>query len=117
MLDLVVIFVLIWAHFIGDFILQSDYHAANKSKSNLVLFQHVLLYSLPFTLAAFLVPISILFIVANAVLHAITDYISSRITSILWQKGERHWFFVTIGADQAFHMTCLFFTYFWFVMV
>ena len=115
MIDLIVIFVLIWAHFIGDFILQSDYHAVNKSKNNFVLIQHVGLYSLPFVFAALIVPISILFIVANAVLHAITDYISSRITSVLCQKNERHWFFVTIGADQAFHMTCLFFTYFWFV--
>ena len=35
----------------------------------------------------------------------------SRSRQALWKKGERHWFFVVIGLDQAIHMTCLFATY------
>jgi len=113
MISLLVIVVVLWAHFIGDFILQSDYHAINKSKSNLALFEHVLYYSLPLLLAGFIIPVSIIWVVANAVLHAAVDYVTSRMTSQLWKDGKRHWFFVTIGADQSLHFTCLFVSYFY----
>lgn len=104
--------VIAWAHFIGDFILQSDYHAVNKSKSNFVLLQHVLLYSIPFVLIGFIIPVSIFWIVLNAALHFVVDYITSRISSKMWLADKRHWFFVTIGADQAVHTTCLLLSYY-----
>ena len=114
-IDIFVIVVLLWAHFIGDFILQSDYHAVNKSKSNLALFEHILFYSLPLTFAAFVIPLSVSWIIANAAMHAAVDYVTSRMTSRLWQQGKRHWFFVTIGADQSLHFTCMFVSYLWLV--
>ena len=114
-ISIITVVVILWAHFIGDFILQSDYHAVNKSKSNLALFEHVLYYSLPLTLMGFLIPVSISWIIANAVMHAAVDYVTSRITSRLWVAGKRHWFFVTIGADQSLHFTCLFVSYLWLV--
>lgn len=110
-IDLLAVLAILWAHFVGDFILQSDYHATNKSRSNLALFEHVLYYSLPLTFVGFLIPVSISWIVANAVMHAAVDYVTSRITSRLWAQGQRHWFFVTIGADQSLHFTCLFASY------
>jgi hypothetical protein len=112
-ISIITVVAILWAHFVGDFILQSDYHAVNKSKSNLALFEHVLYYSLPLTLVGFLIPVSIAWIAANAVMHAAVDYVTSRITSRLWVAGERHWFFVTIGADQSLHFTCLFVSYLW----
>lgn len=109
---MVTAFVLIvWAHFIGDFILQSDYHAQNKSKSSLVLAEHVLMYSIPFVLLGALIPVSLLWVFINAVAHFCTDFITSRITSKLWAEKKVHWFFVTIGADQAIHFTTLFVSY------
>ena len=114
-ISIIIVVVILWAHFVGDFILQSDYHAVNKSKSNLALFEHVLFYSLPLTLIGFLIPVSIAWIIANAVMHAAVDYVTSRITSKLWQQNKRHWFFVTIGADQSLHFTCLFVSYLWLV--
>ena len=114
-IDIVVIIAILWAHFVGDFILQSDYHAVNKSKSNLALFEHVLFYSLPLTFVGFLIPVSIAWIIANAVMHAAIDYVTSRISSRLWKQDKRHWFFVTIGADQSLHFTCLFVSYIWLV--
>ena len=114
-ISIITVVVILWAHFVGDFILQSDYHAVNKSKSNLALFEHVLFYSLPLTLIGFLIPVSIAWIIANAVMHAAVDYVTSRITSKLWQQNKRHWFFVTIGADQSLHFTCLFVSYLWLV--
>jgi membrane-bound metal-dependent hydrolase YbcI (DUF457 family) len=113
MIELYVVLVIVWAHWFADFILQSDYHAVNKSKDNFVLFQHICWYSIPMTLIGLIIPINLLWVIVNAILHAMTDYVTSRMTSKLWQQEKRHWFFVTIGADQAIHMTCLFLTYQW----
>lgn len=110
-LDLLTVVTIVWAHFIGDFILQSDYHAVNKSKSNLALFEHVLWYSLPLAFAWFIIPVSLAWLIGNMILHGAVDYVTSRITSRLWLQGKRHWFFVTIGFDQSLHFTCLFATY------
>ncbi len=48
--------------------------------------------------------------VVNGVLHFITDAITSRITSKLWQKNDMHNFFVVVGFDQLVHYACLFIT-------
>jgi membrane-bound metal-dependent hydrolase YbcI (DUF457 family) len=103
---------IIWAHFIGDFLLQSDKIAINKSKDNLVLLSHVALYCVPLTLVGLIVPINLAWILFNTIAHFITDYITSRMASYFWRNEKRHWFFVTIGLDQAIHMTCLIGSYY-----
>lgn len=111
MIELNFLIAVLIAHWIGDFILQSDYHATNKSKSNRVLLAHVLTYFIPMYCISFLFmepAIAIIWSFGNAALHFITDYFTSRLTSKLWLKGDRHNFFVTIGADQTIHMICLF---------
>ena len=92
---------LIWLHFIADFIMQSDKVALNKSSSLKYLFLHCLIYSVPFLI------FGIWFAIITGVLHFMVDGVSSKVTACLWQKEERHWFFVAIGLDQAIHMTCL----------
>jgi len=114
-ISIITVVVILWAHFIGDFILQSDYHAVNKSKSNLALFEHVLWYSFPLIFAGFIIPVSFAWLVVNMVLHGAIDYVTSRISSHFWKQEKRHWFFVTIGADQSLHFTCLFVSYIWLV--
>ena len=104
-MDLMIMLSLIWIHFIADFMMQSDRIALNKSKSNLILLQHVAIYGI------FLLPFGLVFALVNTVLHFITDYCTSRATSALWKNNQRHWFFVVIGLDQAIHMTCLFVSY------
>ena len=96
---------LVWIHFIADFIMQSDRIALNKSKSNVILLQHVAIYGI------FLLPFGLVFALVNAGLHFATDFCTSRATSALWKNNQRHWFFVVIGLDQAIHMTCLFASY------
>lgn len=104
------IYALIWVHWLADFVLQTDWMAINKSKKNLVLLAHVAMYSLPFILFVGwnLAPKDYWdFILFNAAAHFLTDFITSRVTSKLWAKGDRHNFFVVIGLDQALHLTAL----------
>jgi hypothetical protein len=111
-----IVVLLVWLHFVGDFILQNDKMAQGKSKSNLVLLYHVAVYSAPFAIIMpFVMDVSlaVVFVIANLWMHFIVDYITSRVTSRLWAANERHWFFTAIGLDQALHMTCLVATASW----
>lgn len=118
---------LLLAHFVGDFILQTDEMALNKSKNWGALFLHCGAYILPFVLWG---P---LFVAVTFAAHFVTDAITSRITSKLWfitlaprsevnknlrwpyfakvAEGKRHWFFVMIGFDQLIHFATLALTY------
>ena len=91
----------LWVHWFADFCMQTDTMAQNKSTSNKWLASHILVYTV------FLLPFGWQFALVNAVAHYATDYVSSRATSYLWQKGDRHNFFVVIGIDQAMHLTVL----------
>lgn len=125
----VAIFILIISviivHWVADFVCQTDEMAVNKSKSWYWLGYHVCVYTsilflgmvvcLSFLVGfeKFLTEPSIItglfvFAVINGVLHFITDAITSRVSSHLWQKGDRHNFFVMVGFDQVIHYTCLF---------
>lgn len=113
---------LLVTHFIGDFLLQSDWMALNKNKKLSALVSHVSVYSLCF------LPWGWKFVLVTFVLHYWVDYYTSRVTSKLWfmkptinvyQRGVgtelvsyqtyeviseyRHWFFVAIGFDQLIH--------------
>lgn len=96
------ILIIIWLHFIGDFVLQSDKMAINKSSSIAWLTGHVLVYSVPFALF-----FEWKFLVLNFLAHFVIDFFSSKATSILWKKDKRHWFFVIIGLDQALHFSSM----------
>ena len=95
------IIIIIWLHFVADFILQSDKMALNKSSNNRWLCIHSICYSIPFLY------FGLTYCIINGMLHFSIDYITSRITGYLYQKEERHWFFVMIGLDQAAHLSCL----------
>ena len=106
MIPVLFLITIIILHFISDFIFQTDYIAINKSTSWFVLFDHVTFYIFPFLLV-----FGWLYALVNFILHFATDAISSRVSSYFWKKDQRHWFFVTIGLDQAIHMLCLVMSY------
>ena len=104
-MDIMVILGIAWLHFFADFILQSDKMAKGKSTSNKWLGWHILVYSSVFII------ISPLYALVNGILHFMTDYVSSRVSSRLYKKNEIHWFFAVIGLDQVLHLTALILTY------
>lgn len=106
---------LIVVHFVADFVLQSDTMAKNKSKSSKWLGIHILCYMGPLLLFCFSLGWigGLLFTLVNGAAHFATDYVTSRITSRLWAKGDVHNFFVVIGLDQSFHMITLVTSYLW----
>lgn len=121
--------ILVIIHFVGDFFLQNDSMAINKSKSTLWLLAHVLVYYVVLACGTFLFldfrdfDALMNFSLVNWGLHFITDFFTSRLTSYLYMRGEnnpkelfllnswRHWFFTAIGFDQVIHYACLFLTY------
>lgn len=98
---------LIAAHFVGDFVLQSNWMATNKSHRWLALAVHVAVYS------ACLLPFGLAFAGVNAVAHFCVDAVTSRINSRLWAAKRVHAFFVGVGADQGVHMATLMLTAWW----
>jgi len=106
------ILLIIWVHFVADFILQSRWMAENKSKNNWALLSHCLVYTLPFFLIEYYLLITY-YAIINGLLHCLVDFFTSRITSKLYEKKKIHAFFAVIGFDQAMHMTILFLTYNW----
>lgn len=110
---------LLAAHWLSDFVLQSDAMAKNKSKSHAWLGYHVAVYTAVMTILA--MPILVrsfgfygnpartvaTFAAITAAAHFATDAVTSRITSALWARGKTHWFFVVIGADQWLHYAAL----------
>lgn len=109
MISLNIIIALLFMHFVADFIFQSDKVAIAKSSDNMILAKHVAIYSIPFFW------FGVTFALVNALAHLVTDYASSRATSYLYNRNERHWFFVVIGLDQFIHAATLFSTYVWLV--
>jgi len=99
------IIILIWIHYVFDFIFQTRKMANNKSKSFKWLGAHVAVYTLPFIFI-----ISLPYALINGALHFVTDAITSRMTSRYHALGDEKMFFMTIGLDQAIHITTLILT-------
>lgn len=123
MISILVVIHLCFAHWIADFVFQTDWMAQNKSKSNKPLLVHIVTYSL--ILGIVLLPSSffsfnldlLYFIILNGVLHFLIDWNTSRITSRLHKQGKlgsstvpNFGFFSIIGLDQFLHMVCLLLT-------
>jgi uncharacterized membrane protein len=118
-------FIIIFIHWIADFVLQTDWQAQNKSKNNFALLSHTSNYSMVWLLpmclvfgkmkggatTEWIVWSTLYFSMITFVAHTITDYFTSRLNSKLWSAGKVHYFFVSIGFDQVLHYGQLFLTY------
>lgn len=116
-ISLGILVALFFCHYVGDFRIQNDKMATNKSSSNKWLTIHVVTYMIPFFIfytfyflfesesMTFTTVLGVLGL--NFVLHWVTDYITSRIATHFHKKGNRGLFFETIGFDQFIHMVSL----------
>lgn len=136
------IYTLLVAHFVADFLCQTDWMALNKSKRWDALALHVGVYAVVLVLVLAVAGYDwspaasrglALFVWVNAAAHFVQDAITSRINARLWffrptycggrgpvpvphfeaAGGNRHWFFVAIGFDQLLHYVVLFVTAEW----
>ena len=98
---------IVWLHFIADFLLQPRQIAENKGKDIRVLITHCFIYGLCFVWLGWQ------YALLNAVLHLCIDFCSSRGINYFWGRGQKWAGFLVIGLDQALHYTCLFLTYWW----
>lgn len=105
---------LLVAHFIADFIVQTDWMAQNKSKKLLPLVAHIVSYSIVIFFFAIALASSwkaaMFYVIFNGLLHMVIDFVSSRAMSYAYQAEQRHNFFVILGLDQLAHQFCLLFT-------
>lgn len=106
-------------HFVADFMLQSSWMAQNKSKNIIALGLHVIVYTMTFLFAGLMIfnhtTNFYFFILLNGLLHLVTDFFTSRITSELYKREDKHDFFVMIGCDQLIHALCLIWTFYYFL--
>ena len=101
---LCLLLVLNLAHWVFDFVWQTDEMAVNNSKSLKWLGIHCFVYSIPFWF------LDLKFGAIAFVSHIIIDGVTSRINSYLWAKERRHEFFTSIGFDQFLHTSVILLT-------
>jgi hypothetical protein len=109
------IIILLFGHFIADFVFQTHKQAVGKSVDFMLLTAHVCTYTLGmFITALFVFPTwqdAFGWACLNGILHLTTDFATSKINASLWKKGDAHNFFVGVGADQFVHQACIILTY------
>lgn len=109
------IILLMFVHWVADFVLQTDAMAKGKSSDSVVLLRHILAYTLAMAVPLVFIAPSVyafwMFLVINFVAHFWTDFATSRLTTYFWLREERHNFFVTIGFDQFLHAAVLLWSY------
>lgn len=123
-MNLEIFILIIVIHWIADFIFQSEKWAINKSKSNKILLYHCLTYSLIWFFPIFFISDSILgtlaFVEITFVFHYVTDYVTSRIVSRKFKRGDHgspipnFGAFSIIGLDQLLHYLQLILT--WYIL-
>ncbi len=109
------------AHFLRDFVFQTDAMATGKSKSNSILLSHVSVYTMNLLLFAVIATILgvvspqflVFWVAVNGVLHFITDLATSRVASRLNAQGRTHGFFNVLGLDQLIHASTLLLSAYW----
>jgi hypothetical protein len=109
---------LLFAHWIGDFAFQTSWMATGKSSRLDALIVHVLTYSIVLAGATVLLfgqtELAAKFVACNAVLHFITDFCTSKVSSAFHGRHNMRGFFVVLGLDQFLHHLALAATLVWF---
>lgn len=111
------IIILLFIHWIADFLLQTEHMAMNKSKSFYLLSLHVFIYSFTWMIiGVFFYDIWTVakFTTVTFFLHFLTDYYTSKETTRLYKRKKYYGFpgfFPMIGLDQWLHQIQIILTY------
>jgi hypothetical protein len=125
-MSLTIIFVLA-LHLIADFILQPNWIQTYKSRDNLVLLLHVIIYTYVLSVGALLLAswkAALLFGVVNGILHYVVDFVTSRVITHhakklelqkqapneekpLFERVNLYSLSALLGIDQLLHQACL----------
>ena len=120
----VALIVIMIAHYAGDFLFQTREMAENKSRSIMVLLDHVFVYTrtlgsiiigtfiaalliFPGFLTIFMLPMIGAYMIINGVLHFAVDYVTSKVSAYYFRVDNMKAFWNTIGFDQFLHASCL----------
>lgn len=108
------LFILV-THFLGDFVLQTNWQAKNKYNNNKALGYHCLTYSLVWVTMSYValenLPKSLLFGIITFLCHFITDYNTSKLCKKFFDNKDTHNGFIVIGFDQILHYLQLYLTF------
>jgi hypothetical protein len=102
------VIILLTGHWVGDYLLQTNVIAQEKSRNLKWLLIHVALYTSVMAICAVLIfprEIWVSFVGINAALHLITDFLTSRLAS-KFHLNQRVYFLI-IGFDQLIHSITL----------
>lgn len=118
-------FIIILTHWIADFIFQDEKWALGKSKNWSDLLSHTgtysVLWTIPILWFTHSIGITLLFVLITFLAHTATDYVTSRIVSKKFAKGEygspipNLGGFSVIGFDQVLHYTQLYLTWYFLI--
>lgn len=114
------ILIVLFGHFIADFIVQTDWQAKNKSKNLEALSRHILSYTVCMTVLVLVAADSMqlkytpyliwLFAVITLASHFITDFFTSKFNAKMWAAQKYKLFWTGIRFDQFLHATQLILT-------
>jgi hypothetical protein len=102
---------LLFAHWVGDYALQTNEMANRKGDSLRWLNIHVIVYSLPILAAALILfdwRMALKYTLVNSLLHWMIDFTTTRIAGQVRDKPRL--FYPIIGFDQFLHGACLLWT-------
>lgn len=126
-MNLFIIFLVLFSHWIADFILQKNTKKTIRDKKFITKLKklikqtlpHSLMYSIITSLFIFISQIFnilnernylilVLFFLLNFLTHFITDTIVTLVNETYLKKNKRHAFVVSVGFDQLIHYMTLF---------
>lgn len=96
-----VVLLLVFLHFIGDFVLQEGIIRVYKSSNNKLLAIHCILYALPFSI------ISLKLALVTSFLHFLSDYTLTDLSTKFWSDRDRSKYSLLQGFDQWLHLVVL----------
>jgi len=103
--------IILFAHWLGDFVFQSSDMALKKNRSIKWLTIHVLTYSviiLLFVIFLFPLDLAIYYFLVNGVIHWLVDFFTSKAAARYYKKPRV--FYPILGFDQFLHVLTLYYS-------